>query len=283
MAMVAFFALIKRSTLPGIFGVFLGGVLTVAGQESSPSVPALGSPLESSRSRQVSEVPERALRFSPIVIPADPATLMESLDDKHLLARRDKVVYVVVEDRDEPRELVISDLGEINVPYLGRVQAEGKTCKALAHEVKAELEKDLYRRATVVISVLELSGKRGTVYLAGEVRSIGPQIIPSDETLTLSKAILRAGGFGDFANQRKVKIIRHADAQPENSTLPAASPGGSASAGGPEADGADELSKGKVITLVVDVKSVLEDGELDRDVVLLPDDFIFVPARWINF
>ena len=75
----------------------------------------------------------------------------------------------------------------------------------------------------------------------------GPQEIPADETYTVSKAIIRAGGFGDFANKRKVKLTR---------------------------------KNGKEFT--VDLKRVIEEGHTEEDVVLQPDDQIYVPQRLIN-
>ena len=50
----------------------------------------------------------------------------------------------------------------------------------------------------------------GRVYVWGQVRTQGPIDITPDESLTVGRAILRAGGFGDFANKKKVKVVRPA-------------------------------------------------------------------------
>ena len=63
----------------------------------------------------------------------------------------------------------------------------------------------------------------------------------------MSKAVIRAGGFGDFANKRKVRVTRK--------------------------DGKN---------FVVDLKRVIEEGHTDEDLVLQPDDQINVPQRLIN-
>ena len=81
----------------------------------------------------------------------------------------------------------------------------------------------------------------------GSVKGQGPQEIPADETYTVSKAIIRAGGFGDFANKRKVKLTR---------------------------------KNGQDVT--IDLKRVIEEGHTDEDVALQPDDQIYVPQRLIN-
>src|SRR5262249_7690216 len=120
------------------------------------------------------------------------ATPAASLDDKHPLAIGDKISFRIQEDLDDPKEplepksLVVADSGEIEVPYIGRVRAESRTCQQLAAEIKAALEKEYYFQATVSLA-LDLRAKtRGRVYLVGPVHMPGAQDIPSDEVLTLS-------------------------------------------------------------------------------------------------
>jgi len=175
---------------------------------------------------------------------------MTVLDDKKRLGRDDFVSFRVVEDRDEESQhLRVNDNGELEVPYIGLVTAEGKTCRELAYNIKSALEREYYYHATVILAVDKVSEKsRGRIYVYGAVKGQGPQDIPTDETYTVSKAIIRAGGFGDFADKRKVKITRK--------------------------DGKD---------LVVDLKKVIEQGHTEADIVLQPDDQIYVPQRLVNF
>lgn len=174
---------------------------------------------------------------------------MTVLDDKKRLGPNDSVSFRVVEDRDnESQHLRVNDNGELEVPYAGLIPASGRTCKQLAYSVKAALEREYYYNATVIIAVDRVSERsRGKVYVIGSVRGPGPQEIPPDETYTVSKAVIRAGGFGDFANKRKVKLTRK--------------------------NGQD---------MIVDLKRVIEEGRSDEDVVLQPDDQIYVPQRLIN-
>lgn len=175
---------------------------------------------------------------------------MAVLDDKTRLGSNDYVSFRVVEDRDnESQHLRVNDNGELEVPYVGLVPASGRTCKELAYSVKSLLEREYYYHATVILALDRVSEKsRGKVYVYGNVKGQGPQEIPPDETYTVSKAIIRAGGFGDFANKRKIRVTR---------------------------------KNGKVYE--VDLKRVIEQGHTDEDLVLQPDDQINVPARAINF
>ena len=80
-------------------------------------------------------------------------TSIESLDNTQKLGIGDRVSYRVIEDREEPKPLIVSDAGELEIPYLGRVKANDKSCQELAKEIKAALEKDLYYQATVILAV----------------------------------------------------------------------------------------------------------------------------------
>src|SRR6184192_3899215 len=174
---------------------------------------------------------------------------MSVLDDKKRLGSNDYVSFRVVEDRDEESQhLRVNDNGELEVPYIGLVPAKGRTCRDLAFAIKAALEKEYYYHATVILAIERVSEKsRGRIYVYGSVKGQGPQEIPADESYTVSKAIIRAGGFGDFANKRKVKLTR---------------------------------KNGKDFT--VDLKRIIEEGHTEEDVVLQPDDQIYVPQRLIN-
>jgi len=196
----------------------------------------------------------QAPKAAPADLPPTTSTVlrtnsMSALDEKKKLGSNDYVSFRVVEDRDnDSQRLRVSDNGELEVPYIGPIPAEGKTCKELAYNIKAALEREYYYHATVILALDRVSEKsRGKVYVYGSVRAQGPQEIPTDESYTVSKAVIRAGGFGDFANKRKVKVTRK--------------------------NGQD---------FTIDLKRVIEEGKPDADMVVLPDDQIYVPQRLIN-
>ncbi|HZL42253.1 MAG TPA: polysaccharide biosynthesis/export family protein [Verrucomicrobiae bacterium] len=179
---------------------------------------------------------------------------MDASDDQYRLAIGDRISFRIEEDENDPMPLTVRDSGDLEVPYIGHYPAVGKTCKELAQALKVELEKTYYYQATVIISVDLMTKSRGKVYLVGPVRMPGPEDIPSDEVLTLSKAILRAGGFTDFADQHHVKITRQG--------------------------GTGEIDKE---TLVVDVGQIFDKGKTENDVPLKPGDLIYIPERMIRF
>jgi polysaccharide export outer membrane protein len=197
-----------------------------------------------------SATPAKALPLDlPVTSTVMRTNSMSVLDDKKRLGSNDYVSFRVVEDRDEESQhLRVNDNGELEVPYVGLVPAKGRTCHELAYAIKAALEKEYYYHATVILAIERVSEKsRGRIYVYGSVKGQGPQEIPADESYTVSKAIIRAGGFGDFANKRKVKVTRK--------------------------NGQD---------FTIDLKRVIEEGRTDEDMVLQPDDQIYVPQRLIN-
>lgn len=177
---------------------------------------------------------------------------MDQLDGTTRISVGDQLNFRIVEDEEQPVILTVSDSGQVEVPYAGKVQAAGKTPRELAYDVKRMLESGLYKKATVLISLDRRTVQSpGTIYLTGEVSRQGPLDIPPNEQLTVTTAILRAGGFSDFANRRKVKVLR-------------------------------KTGSGEKIYLV-DVKQVLDKARGDLDFTVKPGDVIMVPARLINW
>lgn len=182
---------------------------------------------------------------------AGPTTGGYVLDDKHKLLPGDRVSFQIIEDRTNAVPLLVAESYELDIPYIGRINVSGKSCKELADDVKTLLEKDYYHRATVIIGLDALTKVLGKVYVWGPVRTQGPIDVPANENFTAGKAILRAGGFGDFANKKEVKVVRK-------------SPTGN-------------------VTFKINMVDVLEKGKTESDVTLEPEDFIIVPQRAINW
>ncbi len=221
----------------------VGGLLGIEPSPTNAAAPTTASPPAAAAASRDSNPP-----------PTSPATY--AADDKYKLRVGDKVSFQIVEDREPPKSLLVADSGELDIPYIGRVTATDKSCKQLAGELKALLEKDYYYRATVIISLDSANRLLGRVYVWGQVRNQGPIDVAVNENLSAGKAILRAGGFADFANKKKVRVVR---------------------AGGAGGDAAAKQS------FELNMVDILENGKTEKDIVLQSDDFIIVPSRLINF
>ena len=92
---------------------------------------------------------------------------------------------------------------------------------------------------------------RGQIYLLGEVARPGPMQLPLDSNSTLARMIMANGGFGKFANDSKVKVLRSAP------------------------DGSKQ-------TLISDVGRTLKYGVFEEDVPLEDGDVIIVPEKILS-
>jgi protein involved in polysaccharide export with SLBB domain len=199
---------------------------------------------------------------------------MTVLDDKVALEAGDRISFRVIEDRDDAVPRLVTDTGEVDFPYVGRLKVAGLTCRQVAEQLKKLLEVDYYKRATVIVGLDVIVGNSAAAtqetariaWIVGQVHQEGPQELPKLLPLTVSQIILRAGGFGDFADERKVRLVHRATA-PSSSVKTT-----------DESLDADSAPEGQV----VDVKSVFE-GRSTLDPIVQPNDLIIVPKRLINF
>ncbi len=175
---------------------------------------------------------------------ADPSQ-MSLLDDDWKLQIGDRLIYEVLEERvEEPLLLAVNGNGELLLPLIGSFPAEGKTSKVLAYEIKAQLEKEFFHRATVVITQRQEDRNRGRVTVIGEVHRQGEQLIPVDAPLTLSQAIMQSGGFTLYANRSLVSVV-----------------------------GAGQ----DVARIEIDLGAMLEQGNMSQDPILKAGDAVIVP------
>lgn len=173
------------------------------------------------------------------------------VDPNHKLGRGDRLSFRVVEDRDDKVwPLYVTDSGDVDVPLIGRVRAIGKSTEQLQADIKGQLEREYYYHATVIMGLDNVApvASKGRVYVTGAVRTEGAVELPTDEPLTVSKAIARVGGFRDFGS-KVVRVQRR---------------------GGPKGG------------IVVDVGAV-NKGASDKDIVLEPEDIIVVREKIFNF
>ncbi|HEX4139104.1 MAG TPA: polysaccharide biosynthesis/export family protein [Candidatus Methylacidiphilales bacterium] len=229
---------------------------------SAPSAPAtLAPPSDSAAPARSSAAPATAPALTAATLNS-----MEALDNKTALADGDTISFRVIEDRDDPVQRVVTDTGAVDFPYIGPVTVEGKTCHEVALDVKKRLEVDYYKQATVIIGLDRIVGQdndtkpKDFAWVMGEVRSVGPVELLKQQPMTVSQVIMRAGGPGDFADQRKVKVVHRADGTAPN---------------------AAELNNSKDYQ-VVDVKAIF-DGQSVADPVVKPGDYIIVPKKIFNY
>ncbi len=97
--------------------------------------------------------------------------------------------------------------GSVSLPYINKVKAEGLTPAQLARSIEeAYRANKIYTNPNITILMQPTSR---FVNVGGAVRA--PMRVPFTEDLTLLASINAAGGFNDFADQKRVRLLRRND------------------------------------------------------------------------
>ena len=102
----------------------------------------------------------------------------------------------------------ISDDGTIPLLYIGDVRAVGLKPSSLQRSIEQTyLSQEIYTRPTVVVSIDggESTATMRTVMITGVNK---PGAVPYKQGMTISQAIMTAGGPTPFGSMKKVKLIR---------------------------------------------------------------------------
>lgn len=210
---------------------------------------------ESRSSRQTTAAPTGSVNAGAAVLSS-----MDVLDNNQPISAGDTISIRILEDRRDALQQQVAETGEVQAPYVGLVHAKGKTCRDLAFTIKRELEKNFFKNATVVIAIDKFNPENMRQYrdmdlefyvMFGIVARQGKYDLPANEDISISQAILRAGGFAQFANKEKVKIIRK-------------TPQGNK-------------------TILVNVDGIMRHGDLEKDVFIRNNDVIIVEEKTVNF
>ena len=103
----------------------------------------------------------------------------------------------------------VSNAGTVNLPHLGELKASGLTPSSLSKSIEAAYKNaQIYTKPVVNISRGGTgdSASQQVVTVSGNVKASGP--VMWRPNLRLIEAISEKGGFDDFANKAKVKLIR---------------------------------------------------------------------------
>jgi polysaccharide export outer membrane protein len=104
--------------------------------------------------------------------------------------------------------------GMISLPLINDIKASGLTALQLQDSV-AEKLKEFIDNPQVSVTVTEANSFR--VYVSGQVKTPGVHKLRSQ--ITLLQLIPMAGGFTDWANQKKILVIRNEGGKEERFTV----------------------------------------------------------------
>ena len=120
-----------------------------------------------------------------------------------------KVGGVPIEEQTQLNNTYTIDAtGSISLPYINKVKAEGLSPGQLARSIEENYRANKIFTNPNITILMQPTSRFVTV--GGAVRQ--PSRVPFTEDMTLLTAINAAGGFNDFADQKRVRLLRGKDA-----------------------------------------------------------------------
>ena len=167
-----------------------------------------------------------------------------SKNDYHL-APADLISVTVYQDKELDRKVRINTNGTVSLPLIGSVAIGGMTLLDAQSSIEKKLEQFLV--SPQVSLFIEDYGNK-TIFVMGEVQKPGSYPIPTESRMTVLEAISTAGGFTPIAAQDRTRVLRYVN--------------------------------GASVTYTINIQEITQQGQKDKDMVLEPNDIIYVPQSF---
>ncbi|MDD1782184.1 polysaccharide export protein [Enterovibrio sp. ZSDZ35] len=128
-----------------------------------------------------------------------PLFVLAAGEERYLLDDGDRISIKVYGEDDLSMDLLLTARGRFDYPYLGRIQAAGKSVGDLQRLIETGLRGDYLIDPKVTVNVIQFR----KFYVNGEVNHPGGYDFQPG--LTVGKAIAIAGGFTDRASRNKIQ------------------------------------------------------------------------------
>jgi polysaccharide export outer membrane protein len=163
-----------------------------------------------------------------------------AVSESYVIGPEDVLYIHVWKEEAFSRTVPVRMDGKISLPLIDDIQAAGYTARQLK-EVLTKRLKEFLESPNVSVTVVEANSYK--VYVSGQVRTPGMYRLRSETTLL--QIIAMAGGFTDWANLKKILIIRK--------------------------------EEGKEKRITVNYKKILKGDAAESNIILKSGDTIIVP------
>jgi len=123
--------------------------------------------------------------------------------DQYVIGTEDMIYIYVWKEEALSRTVPVRIDGKISLPLVDDIQAAGLTPLQLKKELAKKLSKFI-DNPSVYVTVMAANSYK--VYVSGEIKQPGVQLIRSQ--VSLVKLIIMVGGFTEWADQKKILILR---------------------------------------------------------------------------
>jgi len=160
--------------------------------------------------------------------------------DRYIIGAEDVLYIHVWREETVTKTVSVRMDGMISIPLVDEIQAAGLTPLQLKEKLTERL-KEFIENPNVAVVVMEANSFK--VYVSGQISKPGIYRLRSDTTL--AQIISMAGGLTEWANQKKIIIIRKED--------------------------------GKEKRFTINYKKIVKGEDLDSNIILKSGDTIIVP------
>ncbi len=155
--------------------------------------------------------------------------------------------FIPVKLVDYRRTITVTPAGEIMLPLVGNIKAEGLTLPQLKEKIRAAIQEQYVN--PIDVSLTLISSVKRVVYVGGEVKIPGPY--PLVDSMTVLKAIMEAGGITPEGDLNSV-VLAHYD------------------------------RKGNLTIYKTNLNEVIKNSQKLQDLALAPQDVIYVPKSGVS-
>lgn len=136
--------------------------------------------------------------------------------------------------------------GKISAPLIGDLLVAGSTPELVAADIELKLRQYIKTpKVAVIMTSLDSTRYLSRVRVTGAVTT--NVSLPHYQGMTVLDAVLEAGGLNDFANASDAKVFRREGRE--------------------------------TVMIPIDLKNILEGGNLKENIILNPGDTVTVPER----
>jgi polysaccharide biosynthesis/export protein len=155
-------------------------------------MPAAQQPAAEQPAPATAAVPDKTAPAAPV----DPKA--------YLIGAEDVISIRVWHEPDNSGTFIVRPDGKVSVPLIGEIQAAGLTPEKLSANIAEGLQKIMVH-PEVTVGVEKVNSKK--YYIQGEGIN-RPGSYPLVIDTTVLEALVNAGGFREFANTKKIVILR---------------------------------------------------------------------------
>jgi polysaccharide export outer membrane protein len=164
----------------------------------------------------------------------------------YLIGPGDQVQIFVWRNPEVSQSVTVRPDGKISTPLVEDLQASGKTPTQLARDLEKALETYIRQPIVTVIVAGGIGPYSEQIRVVGQATT--PQAIAYKRKMTLLDVMIAVGGLTEFADGNNAKVVRIVDGEQQE--------------------------------YVARVDDLLNDGDINANIDMLPGDILIIPESW---